>query len=182
MPVLLYGAWCVRFPLSGASPIWLSPPLPPPHMYVCVQADHTPQSDQPLKIKPKKRSNDKPLAEVRRGTSYFKGLTLDQQLPSADFGPTGVDPRRGVMCCGAVPYVQNYNIRLRTGDRCVWMDVLVGCFPPSCQSKEGQGGPNDVFLFLFLVGGGGLLKHLTPPHHTLPRHKTHHTTGRWPRR
>ena len=79
-----------------------------------------------------KHRNNKPLAEVRRGTSYFKGLALDEELPYADFGPTRVDPRLGVLCCGAVPYVQNYNVRLRTGDRCAggwggvygWFDQL----------------------------------------------------------
>ena len=53
---------------------------------------------------------------MRRGTSYFKGLALDAQV-DPDFGPDQVDPRLGVMCCGAVPYVQNYNIRLKTTDK-----------------------------------------------------------------
>lgn len=61
--------------------------------------------------------NNKPLAEVRRSTSYFKGLTLDAEVAQSDFGPRKVDPRLGLLCCGAVPYVQNYNIRLVTTDK-----------------------------------------------------------------
>ena len=68
-------------------------------------------------------SNGKPLAEVRRGTRYFRGLALDATAPQADFGPTSVDSRLGMLCCGAVPYVQNYNIRLKTTDKCVRVRV-----------------------------------------------------------
>jgi glutamate formiminotransferase len=121
VPVLLYGAWCVCLMLSASPP----PLLHPAHPTLTNRPKRPAHS---LSFTHPAPSNDKPLAEVRRGTSYFKGLALDQQLPHADFGPSAVDPRLGVLCCGAVPYVQNYNIRLRTADRCVEA--------PSCMPSE----------------------------------------------
>lgn len=35
----------------------------------------------------------------------------------SDLGPRSVEPSKGILCCGAVPYVQNYNVRLATKDR-----------------------------------------------------------------
>ena len=46
--------------------------------------------------------NRKTLAEVRRSTGYFKeGLAVDSSV-EADFGPSAVDPHRGILCLGWV--------------------------------------------------------------------------------
>lgn len=93
-------------------------------------------------------SNGKPLAEVRRGTSYFKGLALDAQLPHApDLGPPCIDPRIGILCCGAVPYVQNYNIRLSTSDRAVAVRVAKAV-------RTRDGGPVGVEALTLVHEGG----------------------------
>ena len=87
------------------------------------------------------------LAEVRRSTSYFKGLALDSEIPHADFGPTRVDPKLGLLCCGAVPYVQNYNIRLNTSEKAVAARVT-----RAVRSKDG--GPEGVEALTLRHDGG----------------------------
>lgn len=91
--------------------------------------------------------NNKSLAEVRRSTSYFKGLALDSEIPHADFGPTRVDPKLGLLCCGAVPYVQNYNIRLNTSEKAVAARVT-----RAVRSKDG--GPEGVEALTLRHDGG----------------------------
>lgn len=78
------------------------------------------------------------LAETRRQTPYFRGKAKNSGVAETaaaaaagegdddiwkavtpDLGGPVVDPRRGVCCCGAVPLVLNYNVRLATEDRAV---------------------------------------------------------------
>jgi len=108
--------------------------------------------------------NQTPLADVRRSTSYFKGLnTFDREVPHANFGPQKVDPRLGVMCCGAVPYVQNYNIRLATSNK-----ALAAKVTRAVRTKDG--GPPGVEA-LTLTHQGGFIEvacnlldvRITPP-------------------
>lgn len=65
------------------------------------------------------------LAETRRscGLGYFKkksstGLADEMEAASqtvlSDAGPSVTNPQHGVVCCGAVPMVLNYNVRLKT--------------------------------------------------------------------
>lgn len=93
--------------------------------------------------------NQKPLADVRRSTSYFKGLALDAEVPHADFGPTTVDSKLGLLCCGAVPYVQNYNIRLATADNAVAAQVTK-------RVRTKDGGPPAVEALTLAHQGGNM--------------------------
>jgi glutamate formiminotransferase len=68
----------------------------------------------------------KQLAEVRRGAGYFKdGLAINATV-HADFGPTDVDPRVGVVCLGVVPFLLNFNVRLTTSDLSVGRTIAKG--------------------------------------------------------
>jgi len=52
------------------------------------------------------------LAETRRLTSYFQDLTNVRLEIKPDLGPHIINPSLGLLCCGAVPHVLNYNIQL----------------------------------------------------------------------
>lgn len=73
----------------------------------------------------------KPLADVRRQLGYFSASkpqgkiwtgalpssTNNTELPvSPDYGPVLSDPRAGVACIGAVPWIINLNVLLESND------------------------------------------------------------------
>lgn len=91
--------------------------------------------------------NNKSLADVRRSTSYFKKMELDAQVPHADYGPVDVDPRLGLLCCGAVPYVQNFNIRLKTSEK-----QIAAMVTKAVRSRDG--GPVGVEALTLRHEGG----------------------------
>lgn len=59
------------------------------------------------------RDDGRGLAATRRLTAYFGA---DGPAPAFDAGPAAVDPKRGVLCVGAVQHVLNYNVLLGTAD------------------------------------------------------------------
>ncbi|EIE23961.1 Formiminotransferase [Coccomyxa subellipsoidea C-169] len=71
-------------------------------------------------------SQQRSLADLRRACGYFKGSkqgafkgASEISMPAGmrpDFGPSELDPRRGLATVGALPWVVNFNILLQTDD------------------------------------------------------------------
>ncbi|BDA46386.1 probable formimidoyltransferase-cyclodeaminase [Coccomyxa sp. Obi] len=70
--------------------------------------------------------NQQSLADIRRACGYFKGskqgafhgasgIIIPPGL-QPDYGPEHLDPSRGLATVGAVPFVVNYNVLLKTDD------------------------------------------------------------------
>lgn len=95
------------------------------------------------------------MADLRRAFGYFDGAAGGQwsgairgsEALRADFGPTDVDERVGIVAVGATPWVVNFNVLLNS------TDMTLGRSISKAVSQRGGGLPAVESMALRHTGG-----------------------------